>query len=229
VTRKARILVADDHALVREALRRAIESEPDMEVVGEAENVAATIERVSAARPDLLLLDVTMPGGGGIAALREIRRAGLPTRTLVLTMHEDPEYLRVALISGASGFILKHASGREVVTAIRAVLQGRMYVDPTLAGVTLNEVLRPPQAVQSLAEKGLDRLSPRETRVLRDLTLGFTNKEVAERLAVSVKSIETYRARLSQKLGLSRRSDLVRYAIAHNLIDIADHKAPVGA
>ena len=229
MTRKARILLADDHALVREALRRAIESEPDMEVVGEAENVAATIEQVSAARPDLLLLDVTMPGGGGIAALREIRRAGLHTRTLVLTMHEDPEYLRVSLISGASGFILKHAAGREVVTAIRAVLQGRMYVDPTLAGVTLNEVLRPPQAAQSRPETTLDRLSPRETRVLRDLTLGFTNKEVAERLAVSVKSIETYRARLSQKLGLTRRSDLVRYAIAHNLIDIADHKAPVGA
>jgi two-component system, NarL family, response regulator NreC len=229
VTRKARILLADDHALVREALRRAIESEPDLEVVGEAANVAATIEQVSATRPDLLLLDVTMPGGGGIAALREIRKAGLPTRTLVLTMHEDPEYLRVSLIAGASGFILKHAAGREVVTAIRAVLQGRMYVDPTLAGVTLNEVLRPPPPLPSGPETALDRLSPREARVLRDLTLGFTNKEVAERLAVSVKSIETYRARLSQKLGLSRRSDLVRYAIAHNLIDLADHKEPVGA
>jgi len=200
-----------------------------MEVVGEAENVAATIEQVSAARPDLLLLDVTMPGGGGIAALREIRKAGLPTRTLVLTMHEDPEYLRVSLLSGASGFILKHAAGREVVTAIRAVLQGRMYVDPTLAGVTLNEVLRPPQPAQARPETALDRLSPRETRVLRDLTLGFTNKEVAERLAVSVKSIETYRARLSQKLGLSRRSDLVRYAIAHKLLDMDDQKAFLGA
>jgi len=212
---------------VREALRRAIESEPDMEVVGEAENVAATIKQISSARPDLLLLDVTMPGGGGIAALREIRKAGLPTRTLVLTMHEDPEYLRISLISGASGFILKHAAGREVVTAIRTVLQGRMFVDPSLAGVTLNEVLRP-QAAPSGPDTAVDRLSPRETRVLRDLTLGFTNKEVAERLAVSVKSIETYRARLSQKLGLSRRSDLVRYAITHKLIDIDDHKAPAG-
>ncbi len=226
---RARIFLADDHALVREALRRAIEAEPDLEVVGEAANVAATVEQVSADRPDLLLLDVTMPGGGGIAALREIRKAGLATRTLILTMHDDPEYLRVALISGASGFMLKHAAGREVVTAIRAVLQGRMYVDPTLAGVTLNEVLRPSPPAQSSPEGALDRLSPRETRVLRDLTLGFTNKEVAERLAVSVKSVETYRARLSQKLGLSRRSDLVRYAIAHNLMDIAEPKAPLGA
>lgn len=225
MNKKARIVLADDHALVREGLRRAIESEPDLEVVGEAANVAATIEQVSAARPDLLLLDVTMPGGGGIAALREIRRAGFATRILVLTMHDDPEYLRVALVAGALGFILKHAAGREVVTAIRAVLQGRMYVDPTLAGVALNEVLQPSQ---SGPEAALDRLSPREARVLRDLTLGFTNKEVAERLAVSIKSIETYRARLSQKLGLSRRSDLVRYAIAHNLIDV-DHKAALGA
>ncbi len=227
MTRKARIVLADDHALVREGLRRAIEGEPDLEIVGEAANVAATIEQVSSARPDLLLLDVSMPGGGGIAALREIRKAGLPTRILVLTMHDDPEYLRVALISGASGFVLKQAASREVVTAIRAVLQGRTYVDPTLAGAALNEVLRPPQALQP-GESPLDRLSPRETRVLRDLTLGFTNKEVAERLAVSVKSVETYRARLSQKLGLSRRSDLVRYALAHNLMDI-DHKAPLGA
>lgn len=222
-------MLADNHALVREGLRRAIESEPDLEVVGEAANVAATIEQVSAARPDLLLLDVTMPGGGGIAALREIRKAGLVTRILVLTMHDDPEYLRVALLSGASGFMLKNAASREVVTAIRAVLQGRTYVNPTLAGAALNAVLRPPQPLQSGPEAALDRLSPRETRVLRDLTLGFTNKEVAERLAVSVKSIETYRARLSQKLGLSRRSDLVRYAIAHNLLDLDDHKAPLGA
>ena len=228
MNRKARIVLADDHALVRDGLRRAIEGEPDLEVVGEAANVATTIEQVSAARPDLLLLDVSMPGGGGIAALREIRKAGLPTRILVLTMHDDPEYLRVALVSGASGFILKQAASREVVTAIRAVLQGRTYVDPTLAGVALNEVLRPPQPVQSGPETAFDRLSPRETRVLRDLTLGFTNKEVAERLAVSVKSVETYRARLSQKLGLSRRSDLVRYALAHNLMDI-DYKAPLGA
>jgi len=227
VTRKGRIVLADDHALVREGLRRAIEGEPDLEVVGEAANVAATIEQVTSARPDLLLLDVSMPGGGGIAALREIRKAGLPTRILVLTMHDDPEYLRVALVSGAAGFVLKQAASREVVTAIRAVLQGRTYVDPTLAGAALNEVLRPPQNLQS-GESALDRLSPRETLVLRDLTLGFTNKEVAERLAVSVKSVETYRARLSQKLGLSRRSDLVRYAIAHNLMDI-DQKAPLGA
>jgi len=191
----ARIVLADDHTLVRDGLRRVIEAEADFKVVGEAANAAATIAEVAAQRPDILLLDVSMPGGGGIGALDEIRKASPATRILVLTMHEDPAYLRVALVSGASGFLLKHAA------------------------------LRPSQASQ---ETTSDRLSPRETQVLRDLALGFTNKEVAERLAVSVKSVETYRARLFEKLGLERRADLVRYAISHNLMT-PDDKAAVGA
>jgi len=224
----ARIVLADDHTLVRDGLRRVIEAEADFKVVGEAANAAATIAEVAAQRPDILLLDVSMPGGGGIAALDEIRKASPATRILVLTMHEDPAYLRVALVSGASGFLLKHAAGRELVAAIRAVLQGRTYVDPTLAGVALHEALRPAQLSQASRESGPDRLSPRETQVLRDLALGFTNKEVAERLAVSIKSVETYRARLFEKLGLERRADLVRYAISHNLMT-PDDKAAVGA
>lgn len=221
----ARIVLADDHGLVRDGLRRVIEAEPDLKVVGEAANVAATIAEVATHRPDVLLLDVSMPGGGGIAALDEIRKASAATRILVLTMHEDPAYLRVALVSGASGFLLKHAAGQELVAAIRAILQGRTYVDPTLAGVALHEALQPTQASR---ETAAERLSPRETQVLRDLALGFTNKEVAQRLAVSVKSVETYRARLFEKLGLERRADLVRYAIAHNLMT-PDDKAAVGA
>jgi len=216
---KARIVLADDHTLVRDGLRRLIEAEPDLKVVGEADNVSATIAEVTASHPDVLLLDVTMPGGGGIAALDGIRKASPATRILVLTMHEDPAYLRVALESGASGFLVKHAAGRELVAAIRALLQGRTYVDPTLAGA----VLRP----QPDREGGPERLSPRETQVLRDLALGFTNKEVAERLGVSVKSVETYRARLFEKLDLDRRADLVRYALEHNLIAI--EKTAVGA
>ena len=141
----ARIVLADDHTLVRDGLRRVIEAEADFKVVGEAANAAATIAEVAAQRPDILLLDVSMPGGGGIGALDEIRKASPATRILVLTMHEDPAYLRVALVSGASGFLLKHAAGRELVAAIRAVLQGRTYVDPTLAGVALHEALRPAQ------------------------------------------------------------------------------------
>src|SRR3954449_10772833 len=159
----ARIVLADDHTLVRDGLRRVIEAEADFKVVGEAANVAATIAEVTAHRPDILLLDVSMPGGGGIAALDEIRKASPATRILVLTMHEDPAYLRVALVSGASGFLLKHAAGRELVAAIRAVLQGRTYVDPMLAGVALHEVLRLPQQPEPAPETQPERLSPRET------------------------------------------------------------------
>jgi len=225
---KARILLADDHTLVRDGLRRVIEAESDLKVVGEAANVAATIAEVAVIRPDILILDVTMPGGGGIAALGEIRKASPATRILVLTMHEDAEYLRVALVSGASGFLLKHAAGRELVAAIRALREGRTYVDPTLAGVALHAAFMPAQPSSPSPETGPDRLSPRETQVLCDLALGFTNKEVAQRLAVSVKTVETYRARLSDKLGLARRAELVRYAMAHNLIAVAE-KAAAGA
>jgi DNA-binding NarL/FixJ family response regulator len=223
----ARIVLADDHTLVRDGLRRVIEAEPDLKVVGEAANVAATIAAVATLRPDVLLLDVSMPGGGGIAALAQLRKASASTRILVLTMHEDPAYLRLALGSGATGFLVKHAAGRELVAALRAVVQGRTYVDPVLAGVALHEVIQPAGRGRGPGAAP-ERLSPRETQVLRDLAYGFTNKEVAERLAVSVKSVETYRARLFEKLGLERRADLVRYAIAHNLMTVDDKQA-VGA
>jgi len=212
----ARIVLADDHPLMRDGLRRVIEAEPDMTVVGEAEDGGGTIAAVAALRPDLLLLDVSMPGGGGISALERIRRANAATRILVLTMHDDPAYLRVALAAGASGFLVKHAVGGELVAAIRAVLQGRTYVDPTLADAA------PPQPAEG---DGAGRLSPREAQVLRGLALGFTHNEVAQRLAVSVGSIETYRARLFEKLGLDQPADLVRYAIAHNLITVDDKAA----
>lgn len=138
-----RIVVADDHALVRDTLRRVIEREPDLQVIGEAAAIASTIDQVRTLRPDLLLLDLTMPGGGGIAALGEIRAASQTTRILVLTMHDDPAYLRAALTMGASGFLCKEAAGRELATAARAILQGRTYVDPVMAGAALAEIWRP--------------------------------------------------------------------------------------
>lgn len=219
---KTRIILADDHALVRDGLRLVIEAEPDLEVLGDASSAAEAVQRVAAAQPDVLLLDITMPGGGGIGALQEIRRVSPGTRVLMLTMHEDPEYLRVALVSGASGFILKNAAGSELLSAIRSVGEGRTYVDPTLAGIALRNVLAP--SIHPASDGGLSRLSPREVEVLRQLALGYTNKEIATRLSVSVKSVETYRARLSEKLGLSSRAELVRYALENGMI--APDKVP---
>src|SRR5262249_12082981 len=174
------------------------------------------IAMVARIQPDVLLLDITMPGGGGIAAIEQIRKVGASTRVLIVTMHEDPESVRIALVSGAAGFILKNAAGGELLAAIRAVHQGRTYVDPTLAGTAWRGVFG---AVARAGRSGPGALlSPREVDVLRQLALGFTNKEVATRLAVSIKSVETYRARLSEKLGLSGRAELVRYALENGVV-----------
>lgn len=215
--RKLRIVLADDHALLRLGLRVAIDAEPDLEVRGEAATATEAIAMVARIQPDVLLLDITMPGGGGIAALRQIRTLAARTRVLIVTMHDDPESVRVALASGAAGFILKNAAGGELLAAIRAVHQGRTYVDPTLASTALRDVLG------AVGRGGLDGpgalLSPREVDVLRQLALGYTHKEIANRLSVSIKSVETYRARMSEKLGLSGRAELVRYALENGLIN----------
>jgi len=214
---KLRIVLADDHAVVRHGLRLVIDAEADLEVQGEASNAAEAIDRVAQLRPDLLLLDITMPGGGGIGALERIRKVSPTTRVLMLTMHDDPEYLRVALVSGASGFILKNAASAELLAALRTVHQGRTYVDPTLGGAALRGILAAASRMGE-GENAADRLSPREIEVLRQLALGYTNKEVANRLALSVKSVETYRARVSEKLGLSGRAELFRYALENGMI-----------
>jgi DNA-binding NarL/FixJ family response regulator len=222
-----RIVLGDDHPLVRDGLRRFIEAEPDLSIVGEAADGTAAIAQVAALQPDVLVLDVSMPGRGGISALGEIRKASPATRILVLTMHADPAYVRVALAAGASGFLVKQAAGRELVRAIRVVLDGRTYIDPSLAGAGQNDRIPPPERSELAQDLSAERLSPRETEVLRDLALGFTNKEVAQRLALSVNSVETFCARLFEKLGSDRRADLVRCAIAHKLITV-DDKAAVG-
>jgi two-component system response regulator NreC len=214
---KARIVLADDHAVVRQGLRLVIAAEPDLEVTGEASSALEAIERCRALKPDVLLLDVSMPGGGGIGALERIHQASPSTRVLVLTMHDEPEVLRVALVSGAAGFILKNAAGPELLAAIRTVAQGRTYVDPTLGGAALRGILAA-AAGREGGESAGDRLSPREIEVLRQLALGYTNKEIANRLSLSVKSVETYRARVSEKLGLSGRAELFRYALENGMI-----------
>ena len=195
---KLRIVLADDHAVVRHGLRLVIDAEADLEVQGEASNAAEAVDRVAELRPDLLLLDITMPGGGGIGALERIRKVSPTTRVLMLTMHDDPEYLRVALVSGASGFILKNAASAELLAALRNI--------------------RDAASRAGAGDGPADRLSPREIEVLRQLALGYTNKEIANRLELSVKSVETYRARLSEKLGLSGRAELFRYALENGMI-----------
>jgi DNA-binding NarL/FixJ family response regulator len=214
---KIGVILVDDHAVVRTGLRLMLEAEPDIVVLAEASTAAEAVERVAELKPAVVLLDITMPGGGGIGALDRLRKASPETRVLMLTMHDDPEYLRVALVSGAAGFILKNAVSAELLAAIRTVHQGRTYVDPTLAGAALRGILAAAERAGA-GENPTDRLSPREIEVLRQLALGYTNKEIANRLELSVKSVETYRARVSEKLGLSGRAELFRYALENGMI-----------
>ena len=202
-----RVLVCDDHALVRSGLHKLLECEPDLEVVGEAANADEAIERSRADRPDVLLLDVVMPGRNGIDALPDILGTAPATKVLMLSMQNDPAYVRQAFAAGASGYVLKDAADTELVEAIHTVAGGRRYLHPLLgARLAAADARSETQTVR-------DPLSEREHQVLRLLALGHTNQEIAEQLFLSVRTAETHRARIVQKLGLKTRAEIVRYAL----------------
>jgi two-component system response regulator NreC len=207
---KIRLIVADDHSILRSGLRMLINAEADMEVVGEASDGSEVDAVVRKTNPDVLLLDITMPVSGGIKALEQVRRSHPQVRVLILTMHEDPAYLRSVLAAGASGYVLKRAVDADLLFAIRAVHRGGTFVDPSLAQNLLPQPTRPPA-------KGV-LLSQRERQVLQFVAEGYTNQQIADRIFVGVKSVETYRARIGQKLGLTNRAAFVRYALEAGLL-----------
>jgi two-component system, NarL family, response regulator NreC len=204
---KIRVLLADDHAILRAGLRMLLAAQPDMTVVAEAADGEEAVRRALATRPDVAVIDLTMPGLSGVETLGRLRREVPATRLLVLTMHDDPGYARVALAAGASGHVVKDAESAELLTAIRTVHRGRTFVR---VGAGAPATLPPASAAPPL--------SPRERQVLGLLVHGHTNREVADRLSLSVKTVETHRARLSEKLGLHSRADLVRFAIELGLL-----------
>jgi two-component system response regulator NreC len=219
---KIRVLIADDHAILRAGLRMLIGAQIDMEVVGEAETAAQAVQLALEACPDVVLMDISMPEGGGIKAIEEIRRSRAEIRILALTMHDDVAYLRSVLAAGGAGYVIKSAADAELLSAIRTVHRGRSYVNLSLNDAKLEEVLYEASAVR--ARKGEVKLSRREYEVLVLVALGYTNRQVGERLEVSIKTVETYRARLGEKLGLRSRADLVRYALE---IGVLDRERPV--
>ena len=211
-----RVLIADDHAVLRAGLRMLITAQPDMEVVGEAADGDEAVRKTLETRPDVAIVDITMPGSGGINAIERIRGASPATRVLVLTMHDVPAYLRSALAAGASGYVVKRAADAELLSAIRGVHRGRTVLDPTLAVMVVRRALGKKQPGEPLGGRG-NVLSPREREVLDLVAQGYTNQQMADRLGLSVKTVETYRSRLVEKLGLQSRADLVRYAIDSGL------------
>lgn len=201
-----RILIADDHRVVRTGLRMLLESHPDFEVVGEASSGPETVQKAQELRPELVILDLSMPDGNGLLYLRQLSEM---TRVLVLTMHDDPAYVRQVIQAGGSGYVLKEAADVELFSAIRAVLSGQTYIYPTLAAKLVEE--------KAGGERKSVPLSPRELEVLRLVALGHTNQEIALQLNVSVRTVETYKTRICEKLGVYTRSEMVRYALEHRL------------
>lgn len=202
-----KILLADDHAIVREGLKRLIESQPGMTVLAEAENGAEAVRKAAELCPDIAVLDISMGDVNGARATREIRQACPNTRVVALTVHEDKSYLHELLEAGASGYILKRAASDELIHAISIIATGGVYVDPRIAGklIPVTHYSGPRGDAQA-------DLSTRETEVMRLIAQGFSNKEISVQLGVSVKTIETYKARSMEKLGLRSRVDIVRMA-----------------
>ncbi|HLK51751.1 MAG TPA: response regulator transcription factor [Bryobacteraceae bacterium] len=214
---KIRVLIADDHAVLRAGLKLLVNSQPDMEVVGEAVNGRQAIERVRAAKPDVALLDLTMPGSGGMEALETLAEETAKVRIVILTMHDDPAYLRSVFAAGASGYVLKRSVDAELLSAIRAVGRGGTFIDPSLAGFLVRDAVGGAKAGAG-RKRPAKLLSDRETQVLILVARGYSSQEIADQIFVSVKTVETYRARLAGKLGLRSRSDVVRYALQMGLL-----------
>jgi two-component system response regulator NreC len=211
-----RILLADDHAVLRSGLRLLLTSQNEFEVIGEASSGAETLSLAEKLQPNLILLDLSMPALGGLDALPTLRKIVPSTRILILTMHDDPQYLRQALKHGASGYVLKKAADSELISAIRAVMRGEMYVHPSMTRVLLEDIL--PEAKSTSGELTWASLSEREQEVLKMVALGHTSAEIASQLSLSAKTVETYRARGMEKLGLRTRAALVKFALQEGLI-----------
>ncbi len=216
---KIRVLLADDHSVMRDGLRLLIDGQPDMEVVGEAAMVADIVSQTVETNCDVAVVDITMPDGSGIDFIADIRAARPATRVLVLTMHEDPAHLRKALQAGAAGYVAKRVAGSQLLNAIRAVYDGRSYIEVPIMDTDLESAISdssPPDS--SPVSPSPDVLSPRELEVLKFVASGHTNQETAESLHLSVKTVEGYRSRLMHKLNLRSRSELVRYALRAGLL-----------
>ncbi len=217
--RAIRVLVVDDHTLVRSGLRLLLEAEADFVVEDEAGDAEQAIRLARLHKPDVVLLDVVMPGRSGLEAMDDLREAAPRARILVLSMQDDPSYVRQAFGAGASGYLLKEAADDDLVQAVREVAAGNRYVHPPL-GARLAAA-----EAEAKAREDADPLSEREREVLRLLALGHTNQEIAKLLFISVRTAETHRAHVMQKLRLSTRAELVRYALHQGLLSSDDESA----
>ena len=214
---KIRVLLADDHAIVREGVKRILTAEPDFEVVGEAEDGQQAVELVRKLKPDVAVLDISMPGLNGIEATKQIKSAFPNTHTLALTMHEDDSFVFQLLKAGASGYVLKRAAVSDLVQAIRAAKRGEAFLYPSVAKAVVADYLKRVEAGEG--RETYDGLTDREKEILTLVAEGATNQDIAQKLYISVKTVQTHRAHIMEKLNLHDRTMLVRYAIRKGLIE----------
>ncbi len=209
------IVVADDHAIVREGLRRLLEAEPDLKVCGEAEDGRDVLDEVERSRPDIVVLDITMPRMGGLETLERLRAEHPHTRVILLSVHNDPPFIQSAIGLRVDGYVLKNGRASEIVTAIREIMKGGSYFSPAVA----REIVEQVRAPQSESSDPFTLLSARERDVLHLIADGLTAKEVATELSISTKTVEAHRTSLMRKLGVRKATELVRYALRHGLIE----------
>lgn len=211
---RIRVLVADDHTIVREGLVMILRSSPDIEVVGEAADGEQAIAMVEKLQPHVVLMDISMPGMSGLEAIRQIRRAFPHVKVLALTIHESEDYILHVLRAGVHGYVVKRAAGQELLSAIRAVVRGESYLHPAIVKVVLSDYL---QRLEHGQEEPV--LTEREREIVRLIAEGYKNREIAQRLNISLKTVETHRANIMQKLNINDRVQLVRFAIRTRLIE----------
>jgi DNA-binding NarL/FixJ family response regulator len=214
---KVRILLADDHTILRDGIRALLEDEPDMLVIGEAEDGRTAVKMACQLKPDLVLMDIAMPLLNGLEATRQIKRECPQVNVLILTMHENEEYIRQVLASGAMGYILKDAAARELLEAIHAVQRGEAVLSPAITRLVIENYLRWGDLQKEDNPHGL---TPREREVLQLIAEGYSTRQIAEILSISVKTVQAHRTNLMSKLDLHDRADLIKYAIQRKIIDI---------
>jgi two-component system response regulator NreC len=215
--KKIRVLLADDHTILRDGIRALLEDQADIEVVGEAEDGQSTVRMAVQLKPDVVVMDIAMPLLNGLEATRQIQRDIPQVKVLILTMHENEEYIRQVLAAGALGYVLKDAAARDLIGAIRAVNQGEAVLSPAITRLVIEDYLRWGDIRPQDTSNGL---TSREREVLQLIAEGYTNKEIAEILCISVKTVQSHRTNLMAKLDLHDRGELIKYAIQKKIIDI---------
>lgn len=218
---KIKLVLADDHAVLRAGLKALLNAQPDIQVIAEAADGLEAVKKSIEFSPDIVLMDITMPKLGGLSAIQEIKKRNPAIKVLVLTMHEDESYLHQAMHAGADSYVPKKAADTELLAAIRATYRGEHFIHSSMTSGIVSE-MRDRELSQPVGSDDKKALSQRETEVLRLLAMGHTNQQIADKLYISIKTVETYKARLKEKLGLQGRAELVRHAIEIGILDKED-------